>query len=68
VHDHLSKDIGLDNASDGAVVSRWTQLDQAYDDDGDESVIDCQMFSLAHSVWKTYMRRAAKMAKSLTRR
>lgn len=41
--DDLGQDVGIDDVSDGAVVSRWTQSDEAYDDDGDESAVNCQI-------------------------
>jgi hypothetical protein len=43
VYDHLGKDAGLDDVFDGVVVSRRTQSNEVYGDDGDESAIDCQM-------------------------
>jgi hypothetical protein len=41
VHDHLGKDVGLDDVSYGVVVRSWTQSDQAYDDDRDEPMVNC---------------------------
>ena len=67
VHDHLGVDVGFDDVSDGVVVCRWTQTDETYDDNGDESG------QLSDGHWlvprgMTYKRRAAKMVSSLTRR
>ena len=41
--DNLGKDVGIDDVADVVVVSRWTQSDEAYDDNRNESMVYCQI-------------------------